>query len=267
MTFTSDHCFVVPAYGESPHLEACLESLAAQTDHSPVVVATSTPNPHISGLARRYGAKVVENPVPGGGIGADWNFALESAPFRWVTLAHQDDIYLPDFAKRTLQALASHPGATLVFTDYREIEGTRQRPNSPLLQIKRLLLELAFLGSDHASSRFLKINSLRFGCAIPCPSATIDLNTGLRFDINLKVDLDWDAWLKLAQRGGTFVYLREPLMHHRVHPDSETTSAIEAGYRHREDTMMFRRLWPRPIADILSFAYRASYRSNQTFPS
>jgi len=267
MTSASDHCFVVPAYGESPHLEACLRSLAAQVDQSPMVVATSTPNAHIAGLARRYGAKVAENPAPGRGIGADWNFALESAPSRWVTLAHQDDVYLPDFVRRTRQALSSHPDAALVFTDYREIEGTGQRPRSPLLGIKRLLLELAFLGSDHASSRFFKINSLRFGCAIPCPSATIDLKTALRFDVNLKVDLDWDAWLKLAQRAGTFVYLREPLMQHRVHPDSETTSAIEAGYRHREDAMMFRRLWPRPIADLLSFAYRASYRSNQTLPS
>lgn len=267
MTISSDHCFVVPAYGESPHLQACLESLAAQTTRRAVVVATSTPNTHIAGLARRYGAEVVENPTPGGGIGSDWNFALESAPSRWVTLAHQDDIYLPDFAMRTLQAFATYPDASLVFTDYREIEGARQRPRSPLLGIKRLLLELAFLGSDHASSRFFKVNSLRFGCAIPCPSATIDLETGLRFDNNLKVDLDWDAWLKLAQRTGTFVYLREPLMQHRVHPGSETTSAIETGYRHREDTMMFRRLWPRPIADALSLAYRASYRSNQTSPS
>ncbi len=263
MTPTPDHCFVVPAYGESPYLASCLESLAAQTNRSPVVVATSTPNAYITKLAMRYGANVVANPVREG-IGSDWNFALESAPARWVTLAHQDDIYMPAFSKRTLQALALHPDASLVFTDYREIENTQQRPISPLLRIKHLLLELAFLGSNHASSRFFKTNSLRFGCAIPCPSATINRESGLRFDTGLRVDLDWDAWLSLAQRPGTFVYLREPLIQHRVHQGSETTSAIETGCRQREDAMMFARVWPRPIANMLASAYRASYRSNRT---
>lgn len=263
MNTTSGHCFVVPAYGESPHLEACLWSLAAQSTPSPVVVCTSTPNAHIFALAERYGVPAIENPVRGG-IGADWNFALESAPARWVTLAHQDDIYLPEFVECTLAALARHPDATLAFTGYREVEGAQERPVTSLLRIKRLLLELAFLGSDHASSQFFKTNALRFGCAIPCPSATLDRDSGLRFDASLKVDLDWDAWLRLARLPGTFVYLRKPLVQHRVHAGSETTSAIEAGHRQLEDAMMFRQVWPGPLADMLASAYRASYLSNRT---
>lgn len=266
MNTTPSHCFAVPAYGESPHLESCLRSLATQSTRSPAIVCTSTPNAHIARLAGRYGMPVFENPVRGG-IGCDWNFALESAPARWVTLAHQDDVYLPHFAERTLAALARHPGASLAFTGYREIEGGQQRTLSSMLRIKRLLLELAFLGSGHASSRFFKTNALRFGCAVPCPSATIDRDSGLRFDTRLKVDLDWDAWLRLARLPGSFVYLRESLMQHRVHPGSETTSAIEDGHRQREDAMMFRRVWPGPLADMLASAYRASYRSNRTSPS
>lgn len=262
MSTNRGHCFVVPAYGESPHLGACLHSLLAQTTRSPVVIATSTPNAHIARIATQYGVRTFENCVRGG-IGSDWNFALESAPARWVTLAHQDDIYLPRFVEHTVEALARHPDASLVFSDYREIEGTQQRRVSSLLRIKRLLLELAFFGSEHASSRFFKTNALRFGCAIPCPSATIN-QEGLRFDTQLKVDLDWDAWLNLAERRGTFVYLREPLMLHRVHRGSETTAAIEAGHRQREDAMMFRRVWPAPLANLLASGYRASYRSNRT---
>jgi glycosyltransferase involved in cell wall biosynthesis len=266
MNAAPSHCFAVPAYGESPHLQSCLRSLTAQSARGRVIVCTSTPNTHITQVARQYGIPVFENPVRGG-IGSDWNFALESAPARWVTLAHQDDIYLPRFAECTLAALACHPGASLAFTGYREIEGEQQRTYSSMLRIKRLLLELAFLGSDHASSRFFKTNALRFGCAVPCPSATIDRDSGLRFDTGLKVDLDWDAWLRLARLPGSFVYLREPLMQHRVHPDSETTSAIEDGHRQREDAMMFRQIWPGPLADMFASAYRASYRSNRTSPS
>lgn len=263
MSTSRDHCFIVPAYGESPHLESCLHSLVSQTRPSAVFIATSTPNTYIGGLARQYGVEVFENPVCGG-IGSDWNFALDSAPTRLVTLAHQDDIYLPRFAESTLTAFARHPDASLAFTDYREVEGKDERPLSYMLRIKHVLLESAFLGSGYASARFFKTNALRFGCAIPCPAVTIDSSTGLRFDTQLTVDLDWDAWLGLAQRPGTFVYVREPLMLHRVHTASETTAAIETGHRQYEDQMMFRRLWPRPVANALAAAYRASYHSNRT---
>jgi hypothetical protein len=247
-------------------LDSCLRSLALQTCPSTVFIATSTPNTHIERLGRQYRIEVLENPVRGG-IGSDWNFALDSAPTRLVTLAHQDDIYLPRFAECTLATLARHPRASLAFTDYREIEGELERSISRMLRIKHALLESAFLGSVQASSRFFKTNALRFGCAIPCPAVTIDRSTDLRFDTQMAVDLDWDAWLRLARRPGTFVYVREPLMLHRVHTASETTSAIETGHRHDEDLMMFRRIWPRPVANALATIYRASYRSNRTVSS
>ena len=257
-----DHCFVVPAYGESPHLESCLQSLAEQTVRTRVVIATSTPNAHIEAHGRRHGVSVRVNPHSGG-IGADWNFALDAAPARWVTLAHQDDVYLPGFAERTLAALSRHPQATLAFTDYGEIEGERLRPTSTLLRIKRGLLELGFLGTSWAGTRFSKVNALRFGCAIPCPSVTLDKAGGLRFRTDLRVDLDWAAWLELARRPGVFVYLRDRLMLHRVHPDSETSMAIMGGHRLAEDEALLQTMWPGFVARAIVASYRIAYRSNQ----
>ena len=57
-----DHAFVVPAYGCSPFLNACLDSLAVQTVRSPVVVATSTPSTFIEAVAAAHGVPVVINP-------------------------------------------------------------------------------------------------------------------------------------------------------------------------------------------------------------
>lgn len=31
------------------------------------------------------------------GITQDWNFAYQCADSRYVTIAHQDDVYLPDY--------------------------------------------------------------------------------------------------------------------------------------------------------------------------
>jgi hypothetical protein len=104
---------------------------------------------------------------------------------------------------------------------------------------------------------------LRFGCAIPCPAVTLNTATGLRFRTDLKVDLDWAAWLDLARKPGAFVYIREQLMQHRVHADSETSAAIGAGRRLAEDEALLRSLWPGPIARAIVASYRIAYRSNQ----
>lgn len=264
MSAWEEHCFVVPAYGESPHLEQCLQSLTAQNTPSKVLVTTSTPNDHIHALASRHGATVHVNPQRKG-IGSDWNFALEVAArtATWTTLAHQDDIYLPDFNSHTRRNLLRHPAALLAFTDYGEMEGDEQRPLSTLLRIKRFLLELGFLGGSHAATRFFKTNALRFGCAIACPAVTMRTTAGLRFRTDLEVDLDWAAWLQLAAARGGFVYVREKLMLHRVHRASETTNAIVSGQRAAEDKEILGSLWPRPIAEAIRASYRIAYRSNQ----
>lgn len=259
----ADHCFVVPAYGESPHLPDCLASLAAQTTRTRTLIATSTPNQHIRQIAEDHGVQVHINPQRGG-IGSDWNFALQAATAPWVTLAHQDDLYLPDFARLTLDALARHPAAVLAFTGYDEIEGGRVRPTSTLIRIKQALLELGFVGGSRASTRLFKTNALRFGCAISCPSVTVNRQTtGLRFRTDLKVDLDWAAWLELARKPGDFVYVRGALMQHRLHAQSETSAAIDDGHRLAEDEFLLRSLWPESIARAITASYRIAYRSNK----
>lgn len=252
------HSFVVPAYGDSPHLRACLDSLRAQTRPSSLVLSTSTPHVAVTALASEYGARLAVH-YPSKGIGDDWNAALAQARTQWVTLAHQDDVYLPDFTERTLAAATGNRDALMVITGYGELLGTRPRLLSPMLAIKRALLELGFLGRDAIGSTQAKRRLLRFGCPVPCPSVTLRASAGLRFREDLKVNLDWDAWLRLAGQPGAFAYVRRTLMLHRIHAASETSDGIRAGVRAREDLMMFRAQWPAPIARVLARAYAMSY--------
>ena len=46
-----NHTFVICAYKESPYLEACIQSLQAQTVPSRILMVTSTPNPWIEKLS------------------------------------------------------------------------------------------------------------------------------------------------------------------------------------------------------------------------
>ena len=98
---------------------------------------------------------------------------------------------------------------------------------------------------------------------VPCPAVTLRARAGLRFREDLKVNLDWEAWLRLAAQPGTFAYVRQTLMLHRIHAGSETSDGIRAGVRAREDLMMFRAQWPAPIARVLARAYAMSYATGE----
>jgi len=255
------HTFVVPAYGHSAHLRECLVSLRAQILPSRIVIATSTPFDGLEALAAEYDAGLAVH-APNVGIGRDWNFALAQAQTPWVTVAHQDDLYLPRFTERTLTLAASRPDVRLVMTDYGELVDGRQRTTTPMLMIKRLLLELGFLGRASVFRTGAKLRLLRFGCPIPCPSVTLKVrDAGLQFREDLKVNLDWEAWMRLAVKEGAFAYAREVLILHRIHAGSETSGAVREGVRAAEDLMMFRSLWPEPVARLLARAYSLSYET------
>lgn len=254
------HTFVVPAHGQSPHLGACLASLRTQRTPSRILISTSTPSPWLQALADEHGVPVRVH-GPNAGIGRDWNAALAAVETPWATLAHQDDLYLPEFAAASLALAEATPDAVLLLTGYAELlsDGS-QRRNSPMLVVKRLLLELGFLNAGAIRAPAAKRRLLRFGCPIPCPSVTLRVDRRLPlFREDLRLNLDWDAWLRLAAGAGAFAYDREVRMLHRIHMGSETSAGILGGARAREDLMMFERLWPKPIARLLARGYAASY--------
>ena len=180
-----DHSFVVPVYGRSPHLADCLTSLQSQSVRSPIVLASSTPFDGLDDIAETHGAKLVLH-GPNRGIGRDWNAAMDAAETAWVTVAHQDDIYLPEFAAEVMAAITADPGASLVFTDYAELYGGGLRIGTPMLRVKKALLELGFLGRSRITRTGSKKRLLRFGCPIPCPAVTLNRATShLQFDEQL----------------------------------------------------------------------------------
>jgi glycosyltransferase involved in cell wall biosynthesis len=262
----SPHAFVIPSYGSSPHLRECLASLHTQQLRSPVVVCTSTPHEGLAPLCEELGAHLVIH-SPNRGIAHDWNMALDSVDAEWVTIAHQDDTYLPEFAGRTMRMIERNPSAILTFTGYKEIDGGGVRGMSTPLRIKRVLIEFAMLGRESVSTHFARRNLLRFGCPIPCPSVTLRrgaLPADLRFSSEFKVNLDWDFWLRLATEiDGAFACDRAVLMHHRIHPGSETTSGIADGTRLHEDRELLGRIWSAPLASLIAKAYSRAYHYNE----
>lgn len=257
----TQHAFVVPTYGHSPHLESCLASLAAQHVRSDVVVCTSTPFSELQSLCDAFGARLVVH-GPNAGIGRDWNVALSASEAELVTIAHQDDVYAPGFSEESLEANRRWPDAALYFCDADEItEGGQPREGGRNNGVKRLLVTAAFSGGEMMRSSFARRLLLGFGNPIVCPTVTINrrVTEGFRFRENLRTNMDWLAWLDLSTMGPV-TRIKRRLVSHRVHTDSETARCIGDGARRSEDLLVFRLLWPSPVATILARVYSYSYR-------
>lgn len=259
-----EHSFLVPAYGNSPYLRECLDSLRLQTRASPILIATSTPFEGIEALAREYGAELFVH-GPNVSMAHDWNAGLSQVRSRWVTIAHQDDRYAPTYVQSMMQAINASREPLMAFSDYVELVNGKLRSNTLLLRIKKALLHFGFLGRREIDSTRSKLNAIRFGNAIPCPAVTFRTACAEpHFADGFHVNMDWDAWIRKAAQPGSFVWVREPLMIHRIHSDSGTTEGIEAGHRAREDFETLCRLWPRPVARAIASTYLLAYASNRS---
>jgi hypothetical protein len=260
VTHSPDHSFVVLAYGDSPFLGGCLTSLGAQTRPSEILVSTSTPSPAIEAAARATGAPLLVN-TGARGIAGDWNFALASARTRFVTLAHQDDLYAPRFAERTLALFERWPQGSLCFTSQEEIDDQGRSRSSKITRVQRLL-EATTLGRREVASGLRMRLFLSFGNPLPCSSVTFDRHKlpDFRFADGFASNLDWEAWWSLLQQGHVFLHAPERLVGRRRNALTETSRQIADGGRRREDAEMFRRIWPSPFDRALARLYASSYR-------
>ena len=257
-----EHTFAICAYQESPYLEECIQSLLNQEIPSNIFLCTSTPNAYIEGLAEKYGIELKVNQRKPN-IASDWNFAYAQAETEYVTLAHQDDIYLPSYSRTVMEYFRGNDDALIAFTDYGELrDGVRTDENTNL-KIKRILL--APMHSRLLSKTvMMKRGILSLGNPVCCPAVTFHKTKlpACVFTTGFRSNEDWHAWERLSRLKGSFGFIPSIGMYHRIHEGSETSSIIGDNSRTEEDYAMFRKFWPAPAAYILSRVYALSEKSN-----
>jgi len=257
------HTFAICAYKESPYLEDCVKSLLNQTMNSKVIVVTSTPNEFINRICEKYGLSLYVNEGEGG-IVQDWNFAYHTSDTKYVTIAHQDDVYLPEYGMRVFKGIQKMKKPLIAFTDYGELRDGRVVLENKILRIKRLMLSPLKIDLFQ-KSKFVRRRILSFGCPICCPSVTF-VKENLPetvFQKGYRSDEDWQAWELISRYKGDFIYINEVLMYHRIHEESETSIIIGDNARSQEDYEMFCKFWPKPIARFLTKLYSTSEKSNE----
>lgn len=259
MSLTTDHTWVICAYGESAFLEKCIQSLKSQTLSSQIICYTSTPLESIQSLCDSYQIPLFHK--EGGGIGRDWNNALSFSKTKYATIAHQDDYYQPDYLEKIMAGLSRYPDSLIAYSDYFEEKNGQKIPANTNLKIKSLMLNTMTL---FPSSRFWRKRVLAFGNPICCPAVTYNMDklSNFHFDEEMRVSLDWYAWYQISLYQGRFTYIKDKLMCHRIHDESETTKTISDNTRSKEDLFMFGLFWPAWIARFIMKFYIKSQESN-----
>lgn len=255
------HSFAVLAYGESLFLENCISSLKKQTVESDIFICTSTPSEFLTKIATIHKIPIYLN-EKSAGIASDWSFAYQICQTQYLTLTHQDDLYLPDYTRNCLKSLKKEE-TIIFFTDYSEIVNEQIRRNTLNFIIKKLLL-FCFIIKPSIQSTLLKKKLLYFGSPICCPSVMYnkELIGDFYFSDEFKVSLDWDAWLRLVNKKGYFTYINLDLVQHRIHQESQTTKQINNNQRSKEDYKILRKIWPKYLADFFFYLYSFSQKNN-----
>lgn len=255
------HCFAVCAYKDSPYLENCIRSLKAQTVKTGIILATSTPSEYIAALTEKYGIPYYIREGKSD-IQADWNFAYDQADAEYVTIAHQDDEYDPEYAQALLTAAERYGDISLFISDYLPIKNGqvgKRDINSKIRRLLRMPLKLSVL----ADKKWIKKRILCLGNSICCPAVTYH-KSRLGADIftsEYKYNLDWDTFYKYACQPGRFAYIDKPLTHYRVHDGATSKEFIEDHRRVTDDISMFRKFWPGWMVRFLMVFYKNAYKT------
>ena len=265
MAISPEHSFAVCAYGKSPYLHECLNSICNQTEsNSEIYIATSTPSDWLENIAAKFDLPVYINHGEKG-IGQDWSFAYSCASTPFVTIAHQDDVYNKEYACRAIRALSGDASSLIYFTDYGELRNGIFVDDNRLLRVKRALL-VPLKHHSWARRTFVNRSALRFGSAICCPSVTYNVANcpNPPFVVGMKSNLDWATWELLSRTDGSFIYdYEKPLIHHRIHEGSATSELIASKERDAEDLEMLKCFWPPAIASLIERLYSKGAQSNE----
>ena len=262
MKSTINHTFAILAYKDSVFLDECVKSLLNQSVKSDIAIYTSTPSSYISNISKKYSIPLIIN-KKSYGIASDWSFAYNECKTQYVTLAHQDDIYMPEYAEQCfISATDGYHRDVIIFTDYEElVDETTVRWQTPSMFIKRLALA-PFFYQRHIGPSVFKKMILYFGNPISCPSVMYNKSTIGHFEFcgDFLCSLDWDVWIRLIDIRGTYGYVNRRLMIHRIHKHAESIILTKSRVREEEERILLERIWPRPIARFLSDINRLFYK-------
>ena len=148
-----------------------------------------------------------------------------------------------------------------MFSDYYEVdETTNVRKRNLNLKIKTFGLKLLSLYKNKNYQRRI----YAFGNFICCPAVSYNMTRlkDFKFNEQLRMAVDWDAWERIMKYPGKIEYIPSRMMAHRIHEDSETTNNTLDKNREKEEYLMFRKYWGERMTKLLMKVYVNNQKGN-----
>ena len=254
------HTFAICAYKNSPYLEECIKSILNQTIKSNVIIASSTKNSHIDALAKKYHIQTFYREGKSD-IQDDWNYAVKCSKTELVTVAHQDDVYYPNYLENILSNYTGKERMLFSDNDYYINGESKDDKNLRIKRVIRIPLTIPWI----RNIRWIRKRTLSLGNSVQCPSVTYnkDLLKPKIFTSDLKFALDWDTFLKIYKMKGKIQYIPLKLMAFRISDEATTKKSMDNSLRVKEDTIMFSKFWPKRIVKMIMKHYVKCYEVYQ----
>jgi glycosyltransferase involved in cell wall biosynthesis len=228
----------LPTHDGLPHVRECVASLLAQrqvdfdvvvlddgsTDGTPdALAALAEPRLHIVRASAHRGP------------GANWNRAIELVETPYFLLAHQDDLYAPQFLGTLVGLLEAHPQAFVAHCKALTIDAAGQPLPSPAERYKEGFWPPA---EPYERGGRDELVALRRGSYVMAP-AVVYRTAAVRalgpFREDLRQALDWEYWLRGVFAGYTVVGTHRRLLSYRRHARMATRVAEATFSRYLEE--------------------------------
>ena len=210
---------IVPAFNAEPFLAETLASVQQQTFREfEVIVVDDGSTDRTSEIVRRFvekDARFILLCQKNAGESVARNVVLKQARSEWIAFLDADDVWLPKKLAAQLDLLKQEPNANLLFTDYFSWDGQNdfgRRYSDPDKfpdgDVRRHLIFFDLFGTS----------------TVMFKREILDV-VGL-LDVKLPLGMDWDLWLRIAERGLCAKGVRQPMARYRSWPGQVSRNVI-----------------------------------------
>jgi len=226
----------IPCRDAGPFLEPLIESLLAQTfsDFRLVLVDDASRDDSVAVARKVAGDRIdIHRHDTPRGIAGNWNYGANLAETTYFCLAHQDDIYHPEFLARLVDALERTPLAGMAHCRSAAIDARGAAIDSGAERYKQHFWRRLAVDDHPAQYR-----RLWCGNWICCPAVvyrTAAWQQVGEFRSDLSFALDWEYWFRMLRSGHGIVDVDDILLDHRRHLSAVTATATSNCSRFAEE--------------------------------
>ncbi len=224
---------LLATYNGARHVEAQLESLAAQTYPNIRILVSDDGSSDatvsvVQAFARRMTAgrvQWVSNPHPGRGVARNFEALMDASAkdgvARWIAFCDQDDVWLPHKVESLVQAMTELERddsmfPCLVHSDLRVVDESLRTVAASFIRQQRINVSSmalpVLLGVNHVTGCATMVNQALLNLALPLPPRV--------------VMHDW--WCALLSCQGRRHFLTDPLVLYRQHGGNQVGARSRA---------------------------------------